>query len=220
MKMIKLAKENKGYSLVEMVIVMAIVAIMAAGSLVTITLINSAKAKEAGVTLDSEITALVAKSKSQLVEFNYDKSADGVISDSDKTNSRGYYFAIAVYQGTDGKYYISHGYYNPDDSGKKTYIAFADDNTNDGKGTCISKRVSIDYDGVDGAAKSGLVKAGASLTTTDITTSGTNKDVFIIAFDKAGRCISGVGTYDLKKSSTNVSIDTITIRANGSRQSN
>jgi prepilin-type N-terminal cleavage/methylation domain-containing protein len=220
MKMIKLAKENKGYSLVEMIIVIAIIAVMSAGSLVTIKLINSAKAKEAGVTLDSEIAALVAKSKSQLVEFNYDKSADGVISDDDKAKSRDYYFAIAVYQGADEKYYISHGFYSPDDSGKKTYIAFADDNTNNGKGTCISKRVIISYDGVEGAAKSGLLKAGTSLTTTDITTSGTNKDVFIIAFDKAGRCVSGVGTYDLKKSADNATIDMITIRANGSRQSN
>lgn len=216
--MIKLAKENKGYSLVEMIIVIAIIAVMSGASMVTITLINSAKAKEAGVTFDSEISALAAKSKSQVVKF--DINDDGNVDKADITLCRGYYFAIAVYQGTDGKYYISHGFYSPENAdGKKEYVAFAEDNTNGGKGTCISKRVSIGY---EEATKSGgrLTATDAAVSVKGVTVSEDNSDIYVVAFDKTGRCVSGAGTYDLKKSSDNVSIDQITIRANGSRQSN
>jgi prepilin-type N-terminal cleavage/methylation domain-containing protein len=215
MKMIKLAKENKGYSLVEMIIVIAIIAVMSAAAMVTVTLINSAKAKEAGVTFDSELAALVAESKSQVVKF--DINNDGAVDDTDTTLCKDYYFAIAVYQATDGKYYISHGYYKNDGT-KKEYIALADENTNNGKGTCISSRVSIDY--TAGTKNSGELTSGDNVTLTGINCSTDNNKAVVVAFDKAGKCVSGVGTYLFKKTAGNTTIDEVTIRANGSRQSN
>ena len=56
-------KNDHGYTLVEMIIVIAIIAVVAGMSLISITLIHSARAKEASVTVDSEIATLITKSK-------------------------------------------------------------------------------------------------------------------------------------------------------------
>jgi prepilin-type N-terminal cleavage/methylation domain-containing protein len=196
----KTIKDNKGYSLVEMIIVIAIIAVMSAGSLVTITLINSAKAKEAGVTFDSEVSQLIAKSKSQLPKFKLDTESD-VAEHSD------YYFAIAVFKDGD-KFYIAEGYYKAG-VGFYTYDA---DNANNGRGRSITSRVTIEY--TPGAKNSGLMTANVKV-------SGTNKaysDAFVIAFDRSGRCISGVGSYEFCKTSDKLTLDTVSINVNGSHQ--
>ena len=59
----RLKDDNAGYSLVEMIIVLAIVAVVSAMAIVSITMIHSAKAKEAAVTFDSEVSTLITKSK-------------------------------------------------------------------------------------------------------------------------------------------------------------
>jgi prepilin-type N-terminal cleavage/methylation domain-containing protein len=215
-------KENKGYSLVEMIIVIAIIAIMAGGSMVTVTLINSAKAKEAGVTLDSEVAALVAQSKSQVPNLGtaYDVNGDGAKDDLDEKASKKLNFAIAVYKNTDGKYYIAHGYYNSTDG---TFNVYDASNNNDGKGTCISSRVSISYE--PASKLSGKIQISSTNETNlkldgiEIKSSEDGKKyAYVIAFDKSGKCICGVGTYELKKSANNVTIDEISIKANGSHQ--
>jgi prepilin-type N-terminal cleavage/methylation domain-containing protein len=194
----KSLRENKGYSLVEMIIVIAIIAILSAGAMVTVTLINSAKSKEAGVTFDSEVSNLIAKSKSQIPKFKL-TAGDSEVEHKD------YYFAIAVYKDDDGKYYLANGYYSKS-SGFKTYDC---ENANDGKGKSISSRVAIDY--TEGSKNSGLM-------TVDI--DGTSVDsAYVVAFDRTGRCVSGVGTYSFRKSSTDVVLDEVTINANGSHQS-
>jgi ABC-type Na+ efflux pump permease subunit len=190
-----------------MIIVIAIIAVMAGASMVTITLINSAKAKEAGVTLDSEISALIAKSKSQIPRI--DINGDGSVSEEEVKDSKDYNFAIAVYQNkNDSKYYIAHGYLNSSDD--KFYI-YDEENTNDNKGTCISSRVSIDY--TAGAKNSGLGK-----TSDDLNYSSTDR-LWVIAFSGSGKCISGVGTYELEKASDHQTIDVLYVNANGSHQS-
>lgn len=190
-------KNNKGYSLVEMIIVIAIIAVLTSAALVTITLINSAKAKEAGVTLDSEISRLVAQSKSQMPIFD-----DG---SGTKAEHKDYNFAIAIYKNTDKKYYIASGYYNKQDN---KFSTFDVSNNNGGKGICLSSKVSVSYEpGNKNTSNS-----------PDCDINGTTYSAWVVSFDKAGRCICGVGTFELKKSSDNTVIDEISIKANGSHQ--
>jgi len=59
------AEQNKGYSLVEMIIVIAIIVLVSSLSLVSVTLIHSARAKDAAIKFDNEVATLIAKAKSQ-----------------------------------------------------------------------------------------------------------------------------------------------------------
>jgi prepilin-type N-terminal cleavage/methylation domain-containing protein len=194
-------KENKGYSLVEMIIVIAIIAVMSAGAMVTVTLINSAKSKEAGVNFDSEVSELIAKSKSQIPKFQLDGEATA-------SEHSDYYFAMAVFKDGD-KYYMASGYYSKTD-GFHTYDA---DNNNDGRGQSITSRVSVNY--VAGSKNNGTMTANVRIGGTEEEKTG----AWVIAFDKSGRCVSGVGTYEFSKASDNIVLDTVTINANGSHQS-
>ena len=85
------AEHNKGYSLIEMIIVIAIIALVSSLSLVSVTLIHSAKAKDAAIKFDNEIATLIAKTKSQ----------------TPPAASPGEY-ALKVYS-TGDKYYIAEG---------------------------------------------------------------------------------------------------------------
>ena len=49
-------KDNKGYTLIEMIIVIAIIAIMTGAAMVTITILHNAKAKEASITLETALS--------------------------------------------------------------------------------------------------------------------------------------------------------------------
>ena len=51
-------KNDKGYSLVELIIVIAIIVALAASALLSITMIHSARAKDAAVKLGSEVNSL------------------------------------------------------------------------------------------------------------------------------------------------------------------
>lgn len=125
----RLKDDNAGYSLVEMIIVLAIVAVVSAMAIVSITMIHSAKAKEAAVTFDSEVSTLITKSKNMNCDVNPN-----------------YSFCLKIYKDSDGKYYIQKGYYDSTPGAATTYIF---DNTtdplNNGKGTCLSSYVSVKY---------------------------------------------------------------------------
>ena len=196
----RIMKENKGYSLVEMIIVIAIIAVMSAAAMVTITLINSAKAKEASVTLDSEISALVARAKSQIPTFD---DGSGTVE-----QHRDYNFAIAVYK-TDSKFYIAKGYYKMEDSGKKIFQTFDADNANSGKGQSLSTKISVTY--VPGSKNPGAFETSDTFA---LTADAGKK--WVISYDQNGRCICGVGTFEINKASDNSTLDEISINANGS----
>ena len=78
---------NKGYSMVEMIIVMCIIGILTAASFVTLRSVDSAKYKKAVSTLESEMTTLRTTTMAQ--------------------DSR---TAMRLYLGDDGSYYIERGY--------------------------------------------------------------------------------------------------------------
>ena len=71
-----LKHNNKGYSLVELIISMAIIVLLTGAAMLTMSMINSAKAREASVTFTSEISETSAKSKNQMVVL---PNEDGVL---------------------------------------------------------------------------------------------------------------------------------------------
>ena len=186
---------DKGYSLVEMIICIAIIAIMTGVAVVTVSLINSAKAREASVTFTSELSDMYTKSKNQMV----------VISDVKYPK-----YNHCLYLHSDGtRTYIKKGYYNPAGTDEATkYIYTGVDTPNSGKGVSITSSVTIKYKDSAGVEK--------SITGTD---SGTSlKGVYII-YDRNGRCIEGSGLYTFCKDE-DVVIAEVGLKKNGSYQSN
>lgn len=60
-------KDNKGYTLIEMIIVIAIIAIMTGAAMVTITILHNAKAKEASITLETALSETQKNAKGKNV---------------------------------------------------------------------------------------------------------------------------------------------------------
>lgn len=190
---------NKGYSLVELIICIAIIAIFTGLAFVTVTMINSAKAKDAAVSFESQLADMITKTKSQVCTVNGTQQI---------TFSR----CLKLYQASDGKYYIKSGYYNPNGSGESSsgdvsaqYIFVPGENVNSDKGTSLSSRVVVGYKDESGTEQK-------------IQYDGTLKEVYIV-YNKAGRCIEGNGTYRFYKRNGNAIAD-VTIQKNGSHQSN
>lgn len=185
-----LKHNNKGYSLVELIICIAVIAILTGVAFVTVTLLHSAKAKEASVTFTSELSDTSIKAKNQVVTIEAD--------DGSKVKYPKYSYCIKLY--TDGdRYYIQKGYYNPDASDEATKYIFSDsDNPNDGKGISLSAKVTITYT-PEGGTEADLDKVH-------------------IVYDRRGRCIEGSGMYSFYKNGDALIAD-VKINKNGSYQS-
>lgn len=78
---------NKGYSMVELIIVMCIIGVLTAASFVTLRSVDSAKYAKAVSTLESEMTTLRTSTMAQDPRM-----------------------AMKLYLGDDGSYYIERGY--------------------------------------------------------------------------------------------------------------
>lgn len=183
-------KRNEGYSLTELIIVMAIIAILTGVAMVTVTIIHSAKAKEASSTLEDALSELEANAKGKMC----------VVADVEQPDYR---FALAIYK--DGnKYYVKKGYYKGNGLAKDdpTSYEFVDsENVGSGKGTTFSTYVRVTY--VD-----------SSGTEHDIT--GIDDKPAFIIFDRQGMCDYGDGQYKFYRSNTNSNIGTVTLNKNGS----
>ena len=70
MKKRRIMKENEGYSLIEMIIVIAIIAVMSAAAMVTISIIHNAKAKEAASTLEDALFEVQNNAKGKICVVN------------------------------------------------------------------------------------------------------------------------------------------------------
>ena len=69
--MVKMRRlSNKGYSLVEMIITIGIILVVSAMAMVTISTLNSARAKNASVQFDAEITQMVTRAKGQTLKYD------------------------------------------------------------------------------------------------------------------------------------------------------
>ncbi|MBQ8924462.1 MAG: prepilin-type N-terminal cleavage/methylation domain-containing protein [Lachnospiraceae bacterium] len=195
MKKIKGLFNDYGYSLVEMIIVIAIIVIMTGASFITLSVMHSAKAKEAASSFETELAMVISNSKNKSIDY----SMDGVVQDSEKN----YLMGLRVYLASDNKIYlqrcvISNGnIYDSDEN--SAFIKSI--NVGKGKGTCLSAYVDVIYTDNDGNE-------------TKITGAGDSDSVFL-AFNKKGECVNGYGTYKfLKKNGSTVA--TVRVNKNGS----
>ena len=93
-------RSDKGYSLVEMIIVLAIIALVATMALISVSVIHSAKAKDAASTVDAELATLITRSKNM------------------NSDEEGWDYAARIYK--DGSiFYYQKGYYNPETNAYK-----------------------------------------------------------------------------------------------------
>ncbi len=184
-----LKNNNSGYTLVEMIIVLAIIAVLSMAAGISITLINSAKAKEASVTFDSEVATLITKSKNTVC--TYDADSDGIAEMHED-----YVHCLRVYKDGD-IYYVMRGYY---DVANDTYIFNSTtDSNNNGKGKSLTSYVRVTYTSTGG-------------TEADIDDSGV-----IIRYGRNGGCIEGDGTYNFYKRNGNM-VANVILRKNGSHE--
>ena len=186
----KIAKNNEGFSLVEMIIVIAIIAIMAGAAMVTVTIMRSAKAKEAATTFDIELAEMQAKTKGQVCVVN-------------GTEERDYKFAMCLYK-DGGKFFLQKCYYKGSGSMDQAanYVSVASENASSGKGTSLSPYVEVKF-----TPKGGTERAIAE-----------GDNAVYIVFNRQGECVNGYGVYSFYKNNGNLICD-VQLNRIGSRQS-
>ena len=205
-------KSNQGYTLVELIIVIAIIAVVAGLSVISVSLIHSAKAKNAATTVDEEIATLITKSKNM------------------SSDVPGMQYAARIYADANGAYYYQRGYYDP----KTMTYDFSKETEGEGRGVSLSSRVVVKYTGTcenvhfKNDTKKGTVGSSPSgvdtLTVTEheIENLCTYTDHpgggLFIRFAKDGTCDAGVGDIQFYKRNGNI-VAHVYVRANGSHQS-
>lgn len=179
---------NKGYSLVEMVITIGIILVVSAMAMVTISTLNSARAKNASIQLDSELTQLITRAKGQTTKYDALQ-------------------AIKIYKSSsDSKYYYLTG--TATKSGV-TYVFTADaksSSLNGGLGYKFSSSTRISYT-AENVEPSYKWNVGPS--------ADLDNDGKIIVYNKQGYCINDAGTYVFFKSNGNM-VAQVIVRKNGS----
>lgn len=189
-------KKNEGYSLVEMIIVIAIIAVLTAAAMVTLTVMHSAKAKEAASVLEDALSETQSYAKGKMVVIG-------------GTNQPDYRFALAIHKQGD-RYYVKKGYYKGNGSDMDQYnnYEFPDsENACKGKGESFSAYVTVKY--VD--------DAGTEHEIGELSQGG---DAVYIIYDRQGMCIKGNGKFKFYKKSGNNLVSTVTLNKNGSHTSN
>lgn len=208
-----ISRKDKGYSLVELVVVLAIIVILAAMALVSVTIIHSARAKDAALQLDSNVAELIQKNKNMSPDATKDCKYGIVIFKEDRTSDPDY-----------GKYKIgnvvtirtsSNWYkYTKLDSGVYSEISDVNDIYFTDDPIVIPSSVDITFEGVSTSFKNGA---------TDTKSAGFNPSILngtgaiCIMFDKRGNCISGYGEYKFYKKNGN-QVSRVVINRNGSHE--
>ena len=202
-------KRNKdqGYTLIEMIIVIAIIAVVAGMALISVTLIHSARAKEASTTVDSQVATLITQSKNM------------------QSDRAGWVYAARIYADDKGAYYFQRGYYKAKDGDTPAQYDFNNtDKEGDGKGTSLSSYVVIRYNGQETIVQDGFKEdtfgiQGAQPSDEDghlVKDLNFGQGLFL-RFDKDGTCAEGVGDIRFYKRNGNIVAHEY-IRANGSHQ--
>ena len=202
--------KNKGYSLIEMIIVLAIIAVTAGMSLVSVTLLNTARAKDAALNFDAEVAELISKNKNMIPDMpNTDPSSSAAKSKTAK-------FGLMIYTDDDGSIKFSHVECDKYFAGSGFY-KYKLDGSGDPELTdtvTVSKRVDVKYQGTYNSFMNGSLEERTSDTTPG---SKASNGAVCIMFDSKGNCLSGYGTYKFLKANGNV-VSTVTIRQNGSHE--
>lgn len=181
---------DEGYTLAELIIVLAIIVILSSAAFITLSVIHTAKAKDAATTFYAEINALHGRAKGQ--QAYHDDNANGTMDAGefmDNTN-----FALCLYKVGEKTYLKkvvrdSSGIYDTNMG-----------NANGGLGLNLSPYIQIKYT----ADNNSYYKDDMSPT-----------EMHYIAFDSTGSCIEGVGTYEFCKKNGGKLV-TVTINRNGS----
>lgn len=192
----RLLKNNEGFSLVELIVVIAIILVFSTAGLISVSLINNGKAKDAGMSFNAEVSTILSRGKSENVILTDDlKKTDGSNVDASTLDTKDCRFALRLYKDSDGKYYVQNGFIHYGAGNTETFIYSESANKSGGKGRCLTGNIVIKLDD------------------TEITAS----NPVIIRFSRDGSCKSGYGTYKFCLKSGKVS-STIVINKNGTRQ--
>lgn len=179
--------KDRGYTLVEMIIVLAIIALLAVMSIVSVTIIHSARAKEACVRVGSEITSV--KSKNRTMSPN-DGTHDG--------------YALAIYQDSNGIFNCCVALHKPSGG----YDLDTENNVQ------LTSSVEIKFTGSlvkdDGSTITVTDHVPGHIGATD----DADLPVYVV-FDKRGNCYSGAGDLRFYKRNSN-QVARINVTSNGS----
>ncbi len=188
----KLLKKDNGFSLVEMIIVIAIILVLSTGALLSYTVIHSARAKDAAVKLGSETNAL--------------KTMCMNMSPGDTTHD---YYALAMYNESSGTTHICKVLHVAGSANEYEYIDDEDVN--------LTSSVDVKFEGSSLAfhdSDSALATATSGQDTPGDKDANTKSPIYI-CFDKRGNCYSGYGTYYFYKNNGS-QVARVKISQNGS----
>ena len=203
-------QKNKGYSFVETVIVIAIIVILAGLSLVSVTLINTARAKQASTLFGDEVKLIKQKNMSMAPQLD-----SAVYTPGTKSS-----YGLVLHK-EDGKFKITEVECAEEGSGSTSYFKFVYNSagSTDVKRVdtaSIASAVDVKFSGYYKSFEDGSNNSDAEYTdyVAGQLDSGSTNSICIL-FDKKGNCISGYGTYSFyKKNGTKVS--SVIVRKNGS----
>jgi len=190
--------KNKGYSLVETVIVLVIIMILSVISLVSVTIINTARAKQASTLFGDEVN--VCRKRCMSMSPGEDPAHTGK-----KTS----YGLVLYYEGKNFKIAQVECY---NDGGYQYVYSGSNVKVNDSSE--MSSRVDVKFTGYYKSFKD-LSDNGNSTRTDFVPGSLNNPNAVCIMFDKHGNCTSGYGKYEFFKDNGN-KVATVTVRQNGS----
>ncbi len=191
---------DKGFSLIEMIIVIAIIAIMTAAAMAVIGIMHSAKAKEASHTFEVQLAELQASSRGQACVVGGTVQPD-------------YQFTLVLHK-HEGKYYLAKAYYDTTKGNRESdasYVYVNSENANGGLGISLSSYVVVKY------TPKPPTGTGVEREIGERTTNG---GPVYITFNRQGECIHGYGKYSFYKKSGNNKICDVQLNRIGSRQSN
>lgn len=226
--MSRVMKNSKGYSFVELIIVIAIVIVLSVMALVSMRIISAAKAKDAAITVGEEISILKQRCMNM--------TPDDINTSTGKPEGNYDKYAIAIYRTSDDKIascLVKHvdpsttdsslasvkGMYVPIefDGSSFTSTDFGDSDNN----ITFSSRIDVKFTGDYKCNTASGYSANITCTEyrPDIQrgyyTGNSNDNPVYITFDKRGNCTSGIGNvYFYKKNGNHVA--RIEILRNGS----
>ncbi len=195
---------NKGYSFVELLIVLAMIAILSGISLVSLTLLNTARAKQASTLFGDEVNALRKRNISMA-------PAEDAANPGKKTA----YGLVLHYE--DNKFKVTQVECSQTSSGGNTYYKFVKSGSNPKRVDTaeMSSRVEVKFTGYYKSFNDGNDNGGNNRTNfVPGSLDGGNTSVCLM-FDRHGNCTSGYGKYEFYKKNGN-KVATVTVRQNGS----
>lgn len=203
----KTLKNNKAYSFVEMIVVIGILLVVSAMSLLSFTIIKSARGQDAALVFDSTIAELITRSKNMnsVKERNMRWSVDN--SGPYDFETIGYTLKI-YWDDEDEVYCLQFGdYYADDKSGGK------DPTTG---GSLISRRRMSYYGDFKPQSLTGdcVIKFTPEGSTTSVEIDESHP--IEIRYTKRGICVDGFGKYEFFRSDGTTHIADVIVRRNGS----